>query len=298
MLEFSIWDVQHGHATYIRTPNGRHIAIDLGTGSYSTKHEFSPLRHLRNEYGVQQLDYVVITHPHRDHIDDIFEFDAMNPLTLRRAGHLSSEDILNGNQPRDFAKINKYLEIDRRYNQPVVGTLGDTNVPANWGGVDISFFASPTCNTNNLNNHSIVTIFQYLGLKVVIPGDNERASWLDLLANPQFCVASENADVLLAPHHGREAGFCAELMDHLRPRIVAISDGPEGGTSATSRYGGKVLQHRGEGWRAFHRDGSWDTRLCVTTRCDGMIRIKIFQETNGNRVLNVLLHDGTGANRV
>ena len=31
------WDVQHGHSTYIRTPNDRHIVVDLGTGDYSGK---------------------------------------------------------------------------------------------------------------------------------------------------------------------------------------------------------------------------------------------------------------------
>jgi len=42
------WDVQHGHATYIKTPNNRHIIVDLGTGDYSGNNlEFSPLRQLR-----------------------------------------------------------------------------------------------------------------------------------------------------------------------------------------------------------------------------------------------------------
>ncbi|ODS37411.1 MAG: hypothetical protein A7316_09440 [Candidatus Altiarchaeales archaeon WOR_SM1_86-2] len=32
-LEIVFWDVQHGSATYIKTPNGKHIVQDLGTGS-------------------------------------------------------------------------------------------------------------------------------------------------------------------------------------------------------------------------------------------------------------------------
>ncbi len=51
------WDVQHGHAAYIKTPNGRHIVVDLGTGKYSGNNaEFSPLLHLKNNYGVDRLD--------------------------------------------------------------------------------------------------------------------------------------------------------------------------------------------------------------------------------------------------
>jgi competence protein ComEC len=83
MLEFVFWDVQHGSAAYIKTPNNRHMVVDLGTGSYSGNKPFSPLLHLKNKYGVNHLDYVVITHPHRDHIDDIFLFQDLNPQTLR-----------------------------------------------------------------------------------------------------------------------------------------------------------------------------------------------------------------------
>ena len=69
------WDVQHGHATYIKSPNDRHIVVDLGIGDYSEKNScFSPLQHIRYEYGVTQLNYVIITHPHLDHIDDILNF--------------------------------------------------------------------------------------------------------------------------------------------------------------------------------------------------------------------------------
>ena len=80
MLQFVFWDVQHGSASHIKTPNDRHLVIDLGTGSYSENKEFSPLMHLKKKYGVGQLDYVVITHPHRDHIDDIFRPAQTRPI--------------------------------------------------------------------------------------------------------------------------------------------------------------------------------------------------------------------------
>jgi beta-lactamase superfamily II metal-dependent hydrolase len=88
MLKVVVWDVQHGHATYIRTPNGKHIVIDLGIGSYErSSADFSPLLHLKKEWRVNQLDSVIITHPHRDHIDDIFNFDKLTPKTLSRPKH-------------------------------------------------------------------------------------------------------------------------------------------------------------------------------------------------------------------
>ena len=52
-LDVTIWDVQHGAATYVRTPNGRTFAIDLGIGSAKARREFSPLLHLKQNYGVE-----------------------------------------------------------------------------------------------------------------------------------------------------------------------------------------------------------------------------------------------------
>ena len=94
-MDLVIWDVQHGSSAYLKTPNKKHIVIDLGTGDLSNDVvTFSPLLHLKNKYNVEQLDEVIITHPHTDHIDDIMNLDALSPKTLIRPKHLSKEDIL------------------------------------------------------------------------------------------------------------------------------------------------------------------------------------------------------------
>jgi beta-lactamase superfamily II metal-dependent hydrolase len=299
VLEFYFWDVQHGHATYIKTPNNRHVVVDLGIGSFSTKHEFSPLLHLRNKYGVKQLDFVVITHPHRDHIDDIFNFHLMMPKVLHRPKHLSAQDIKGGNRgPSDYEKVDEYLKISDSYNVEIpAGSFDNSTIPDSWGGVKMQFFTPFKSNTANLNNHSVVSIFEYLGFKVIVPGDNEKLSWTELLTDPAFRDASQNAHVLLAPHHGREAGFCMDLLDHARPHVVVISDGPEGDTSVTDKYGAKVRQYHPSGWRSYYRDDTWDDRFCVTTRCDGMIRVRIYKANDNTNRLNVILYDGSGAHR-
>ena len=84
MTRIVFWDVQHGNAANIATPAGRHFVIDLGTGKHGEDNPaFSPLRHLKNRWGVTRLDAVIVTHPHRDHIDDITNFDLMSPRFLQ-----------------------------------------------------------------------------------------------------------------------------------------------------------------------------------------------------------------------
>ena len=93
VLKFITWDVEHGSATYIKTPNSKHIAIDLGARR-ATDSGFSPLVHLRKNWGVQDLDLVVITHPHLDNIEDISNFRAFKPKVFMRPNHLADKGYM------------------------------------------------------------------------------------------------------------------------------------------------------------------------------------------------------------
>lgn len=265
--EIVFWDVQHGHSTYLKTPNGRHIVIDLGTGSYGGTEEFSPLELLKNKYQVKQLDYVIFTHPHVDHIDDIFNFDDLSPKVLLRPKHLDRGPILQNASEKDRAKLEKYFEIHDRYNEPIADdSPNNTKNPQNWGGLSIKSFVPKNCSQSNLNNHSVVALFEFAGTKVLVPGDNEPASWNELKEIPGFVAATKDIDLLLAPHHGRKSGFDNETKKHFNPRFTIVSDGPYCDTSATSRY-----TEVSRGWEVQKRSGGSEDRYCLTTRNDGVV---------------------------
>ena len=263
-LEITIWDVNHGSAAYIKTPNNRHIVVDLGDEGSS----FSPLRTLLSR-GVQRLDSVVITHPHADHIDDIYNLDSLNPQVLWRPRHLSAAEIVQANRSVDKLLVAKYLELNARFNEPVPPVY-NLMIPASFGGAEFQVFSPRFCETSNINNHSLVVVISYARSKMVIPGDNETPSWRELLNDPAFVMAVSGADILLASHHGREAGYCGELFEAMgKPKLVVVSDGRFRDTSATSRYSSQAT-----GWAVFDNNGNNDTRNCITTRNDGHITIR------------------------
>ena len=265
-LRFIMWNVQHGSAAYIQTPNGKNIAIDLGAGE-----DFSPLSALP-QMGVSQLDHVTITHPHMDHIDDILKFDKLAPKVLLAPKHLTEDDIRGGNPKlsgEPEAKIQKYLEVTSRYS----GTLApqdDIRSPVNNGGVSIQAFVPTQCSKGNLNNHSVVTAIEYGGVKILVPGDNESPSWTELLGRSDFVSAVEGTHVLVAAHHGRESGFHRPLFEVFRPLITLVSDGRVVDTSVTGRY-----REVSRGWNVNKRSGGQETRYCLTTRNDGMLDVEI-----------------------
>ncbi len=283
-LKVVIWDVQHGNAAYIHTPGNKHIVIDLGIGSFkSSDQSFSPLLHLQKQWGVEQLDGVIITHPHRDHIDDIFNFDKLMPRVLSRPTHLKEADIRAGNQDADRSIIDKYLEINNRYNCPVIPAQNPFEEDNN-GGVVFKQFDPSSCATSNLNNHSVVTVIAYAGSKIIIPGDNEPCSWNELLESEEFLAAIKGTDVFVAPHHGRQSGFSSALFDHIQPRLTIISDGPFCETSSTDLYGQQTT-----GWTVYKRAGGKEERKCITTRNDGVIEVEFGSNSNGKNYLQVTI---------
>ena len=146
-----MWDVEHGSAILIQTPNGKRLVIDLGASD-----QVSPI--LGMSKAGMKIDHVTITHPHMDHIDDILNFDLISPRTLLLPRLLSEDDVIGGNPKlgqEAEAKVRKYFEIKNRYNGDLTPS-DDIKSPSNNGGVSIQMFV-PFLSSSNLNNYSIVT---------------------------------------------------------------------------------------------------------------------------------------------
>ena len=272
MLEFVVWDVQHGNAIYMKTPNGRNVMFDIGTGSYASGAEFSPLSHLKYNWGVDCLHYLVISHPHADHISDIRNMFDLNlaPYVLHRPRGIDSDLISRSNQDEYSDLVELYLGVDRTYVDPVSREL-DPSDPANYGGVQMNFFHQFKNGTSNLNNYSVVAVIEYAGEKIIIPGDIETAGWKVLLERGDFQEAVRGTTVFVASHHGREAGFDSDVFNYFKPHVVIVSDGRFSDTSITNRYG-----NHAQGFTVTSRStGYLDTRYVLTTRNDAAIWVRV-----------------------
>jgi competence protein ComEC len=279
MTRIVIWDVQHGSAAYIRTPTGKHIVIDLGVGSFKnpTDATFSPLAHLHWNYQIIELDALIITHPHRDHLDDINNVALVRPKAVFAPRHLTEEQLRAGNPAYDTDAVMKaYRNLLAQYSSPL--TLGIDPRNRTLTGLDVQIFSPFGYTGTNLNNHSIVTVLSYAGSKILIPGDNESPSWAELLKQPAFVAAITGTDILVAAHHGREAGYSQELFNFISPKLVIVSDTTNPGTSAVDKYSAKA-----SGWLVRNRtSGEYETRYCLTTRSDDYIVIDMYADDGQN----------------
>lgn len=268
LATMTVWDVQLGLAIHVKAPNGKYIVIDLGTGTYESGNS-SPLR----KRMFDNIAYMIITHPHLDHISDILNFDINSPKILQRAKSLTNEEVMEGVRYCDKAKFEKYCDINDRYNSPVrYDDENNTENPDNYGGLEIQTFSTSACDHSNFNNFSIITIFKFSGIKVVVCGDNEKDSFDVLMRRSDFKDAVRYADVLVAPHHGRESAYHSEFVSLVNPRITIISDTTKSDASAVDKY-----VQKSRGWKV-----RGEERKCLTTRNDGNITIEFGESADPN----------------
>lgn len=263
LATMTVWDVQLGLAIHVKAPNGKYIVIDLGTGTYNT----SPLRKRMRD----NIAYMVITHPHLDHISDILNFDINPPKILCRPRVLFNEEVMKGVRYCDKAKFEKYCEINDHYNSPVADDdENNTDNADNYGGLEIQTFYTSACDHTNFNNFSMITVFTLGWVKIVVCGDNEEDSLDKLMMRDDFKNAVRGADVLVAPHHGRESAYHPKFVSLVSPMITIISDTAKSDASAADEY-----SKMSSGLEVCGR-----VRKCLTTRNDGNITITFGESDN------------------
>ena len=272
-VQFVIWDVEHGDSMFVDSPE-TNIVVDLG------RHQngFSPTNHL-NENGVENIDWLIISHPDKDHIRDIADFDNRYDISLytrpeaaaRYIRHRKEEAYPDDELYQDIAS--KYLEFENRlgsyHNQSIErGQLRVHEFSLSPDELRLTPVHELDSNEKgpSMNNLSLLNVFEYNGFKLVTLGDLEKDAIELLLERSDVKKALQGTDVLVAPHHGRDSSYSTELFDIISPDIVVISD--SGGTehSAAQKY-----SNQASGKRVKRRNGDSEVRNVVTTRTDGAI---------------------------
>ena len=91
--------------------------------------------------------------------------------------------------------------------------------------VRFKIFKNPFSNEfPDTNNISLVTFLECKGNKFIIPGDLETKGWLALLNNKDFIEELTGVNIFVAPHHGRESGYCKDVFGICNPDVIIFSD--------------------------------------------------------------------------
>jgi len=261
-LILDIFDVEHGACALITTSGNKCIMVDCGD---NTSTGWEPGTALLNR-GINALERLIVTNYDEDHASGfanlysriaVFGLQRNANVSAQLLYHLKSQDGIGGGVA-GLANTFSYFS-----GPALPSVVDDITVTAfcNQPGV-------PPFGFNDENNLSLC-VFVSCGLhRIVFPGDMEKAGWKALLANPLFVQQLNGVTLFIASHHGRENGYCEEVLN-LCPNIqaVIISDKKKGHQSQET-----VDRYRKYS-RGFVYNG--DNRHVLTTRRDGNMHFEI-----------------------
>jgi competence protein ComEC len=220
---YTFFAVDKGNMTLIQFSNGINMLIDC----HSSESRPSPLEYLLAK--IKTLDFVVITHPHQDHLTGLKDVcEKFKPRYLWHNGRCFRPDPVYD----DWSYYEKLRAGNLSYCTPVkiqssqTATIGDSRV----------YVAAPTVpniegTADDENNNGIILSIVTGNAKVVLTGDTEEPQWSAIDLKPLA-----KASVFLASHHGREDGFSDAALAVIKPQHIIISDGEAAETDATERY--------------------------------------------------------------
>lgn len=228
-LEVHYIDVGQGSATLLKS--GRHaMLIDTGDNDQGTK-----IQLYLTKQGVENLDYLVLTHPDADHIGGA-------PVIITKFG-IGQLFLSN------YEKDNKTTQKVRDAMQYKGLTASDCQVGDTYTLGNASFtILAPVKEYADSNNASIVIMVQNGNNRFLFTGDCEAEAEADLIASG----ADLSADVYLAGHHGSDTASSQAFMDAVSPSYAVISCGE--GNSYGHPHAEVLNRFRSMGIQVFRTD--------------------------------------------
>lgn len=202
-------DVGQGESELIQLPDGETILIDSGDRG-------SPTVDLLRKYGVKEINLMIATHPHSDHIGEMR--DIMGAFKVREFW-----DSGFNHTTRTYGDM--LQEIKDEGIKFATPKRGETRT---FGPVLIEVLnPSNELPDDNPNNASIVVRLSFGQKKFLFTGDAEiyeaagkPSAWKQMLESEKDKL---HADLLKSAHHGSSNGTTRNVLDAVRPAIMTIS---------------------------------------------------------------------------
>ena len=234
-------DVEGGQSTLFVTPSGQSVLIDTGFPGFNGR-DADRIAATAKLAGVTQIDYLLITHYHADHVGGVPAIAARLPIRNfidhgDTVEHTPAGQKLYDDYQKEVAKGN-HIVVKPGDKLPIKG-LDWTIVSAAGNVIEkalpgagnpnplcVGFKpkdADPTENAQSVG--SVIVLGKF---RVVDLGDLTWNKEQDLM-----CPANKlgQADVYIVSHHGQDISGSAALVHALHPKVAIMDNGEKkGGT--------------------------------------------------------------------
>lgn len=202
-------DVGQGDSELLFLPDGTTVLIDSGDRTC-----IDTITDSLQDYGVEDIDILIATHPHADHIGSmatvVQNFDI---------GTIYMPKVAASQTPTTVTYEKLLESIADKDLKVKTGKAGVVAYDA--GSVKLEFVAPNGSSYSNLNNYSIVAKLTYGDTSFLFLGDAEQQSLKEMLSKNYDL----SCDVMKLGHHGSSNGISEELMEAAQPAYGIISCG-------------------------------------------------------------------------
>ena len=203
-LSIYFLDVGQGDASIIITPENKVVMIDSGPD------ESLILNHLQN-LGISQIDLLIATHAHADHISGMGKIIAK----------YKPKAFIDPGTPHTTASYQRMITAIDKYN---INYYEGISRKINLGSLSLTILrpAIPLIKGSKLNNNSVVLRLDYKDFSCLFTGDIEKKREGQLLAESR---SNLNADILKVGHHGSSSSSSPLFIKSVGPKIAVICCG-------------------------------------------------------------------------
>ena len=244
-LKISVIDVEGGEATLFVTPAGESLLFDTGWPGFNGR-DAERIAKVAKENGVSQIDYLVVTHFHTDHMGGANQLASKLPI---RTFIDHGVTIDQGKRPRaafntyaDLRSNSSHLMVEPGHLLPLKGlevTILSSNgkvldAPLPDAGSKNSHCESFTFHGEQITDRygdaedqrSISALVTFGRFRAVIMGD---LTWNK--EYPLMCPYNKigTVDLYLVSHHGSHTSGSRALVHAINPRVAIMNNGPRKG---------------------------------------------------------------------
>ena len=240
-LQIYFVDVEGGQATLVVSPSGQSLLIDAGWPGNGGR-DADRIVAAAHQAGLGQIDYVLITHYHRDHVGGVPQLvngikvgtfidhgPNLEDSQVTRVDYAAYEKAIAGHphvvvQPGWKVPI-KGIEVR------VLSAKGEhISTPLSGDGNANSYCKSEAASPDDAseNARSVGVLITYDRFRFLDLGDLTKTKELEL-ACPNNLVG--DVGLFLVTHHGADLSNPKALVWALRPRVAVIDNGARKGAS-------------------------------------------------------------------
>jgi competence protein ComEC len=197
-------DVGQGDCVLIKTP-GQNILIDAGTRQSGA----GVVKYLKKQ-SVEQLDLVISTHPHEDHIGGLLAVLKDIPV----------KEVIDPGVVHTSATFRQYLQlIDQKDIKFTVAKAGQTRDLG--GGASFQILHPQSTEKLDLNNCSVVARFSFGSVSLMLTGDAEAPAEQQILSRGALL----HSTLLKVGHHASRTSTTPEFLAAVSPETAVIMCG-------------------------------------------------------------------------